>query len=116
MTQTPFYAFYKEFLADLLVPFGTVERSFEVPGESKYIARVSKISTPERERFKTLTFFDLWYSEIMPNTTVSPPRIIHDTNLQSATNQDNSEKPYSFAQATPNKLEKLSEITKYIKQ
>jgi hypothetical protein len=37
MTQTPFDAFSKEFLADLLAPFGTVERSFEVPGESKYI-------------------------------------------------------------------------------
>jgi hypothetical protein len=37
MTQNPFDAFSKEFLADLLEPFGTVERSFEVPGESKYI-------------------------------------------------------------------------------
>ena len=37
MTQTPFDAFSKEFLADLLAPFGTIERSFEVPGESKYI-------------------------------------------------------------------------------
>ncbi len=37
MTQNPFDAFSKEFLADLLTPYGTVERSFEVPGESKYI-------------------------------------------------------------------------------
>ncbi len=32
-----FDAFSKEFLADLLIPYGTVERSFEVPGESKFI-------------------------------------------------------------------------------
>ena len=37
MTQNPFDAFSKEYLADLLAPFGTVERSFEVPGESKFI-------------------------------------------------------------------------------
>ena len=37
MTQNPFDAFSKEFLADLLIPYGTVERSFEVPGESKFI-------------------------------------------------------------------------------
>ena len=37
MTQNPFDAFSKEFLADLLIPYGTVERSFEVLGESKFI-------------------------------------------------------------------------------
>ena len=37
MTQNPFDAFSKEFLADLLIPYGTIERSFEVPGESKFI-------------------------------------------------------------------------------
>ena len=37
MTQNPFDAFSKEYLADLLAPFGPVERSFEVPGESKFI-------------------------------------------------------------------------------
>jgi hypothetical protein len=37
MTQNPFDAFSKEYLADLLAPYGTVERSFEVPGESKFI-------------------------------------------------------------------------------
>ena len=37
MTQNPFDAFSKEYLADLLEPFGIVERSFEVPGESKFI-------------------------------------------------------------------------------
>lgn len=37
MTQNPFDAFSKEYLADLLAPFGTVERSFEVRGESKFI-------------------------------------------------------------------------------
>ena len=37
MSQNPFDAFSKEYLADLLAPFGTVERSFEVPGESKFI-------------------------------------------------------------------------------
>ncbi len=45
MTQNPFDAFSKEFLADLLTPYGKVERfpfreaapTFEVPGESKYI-------------------------------------------------------------------------------
>ena len=37
MTQTPFDSFSKEFLSEVLAPFGHVERSFEVPGESKYI-------------------------------------------------------------------------------
>ena len=37
MSQNPFDAFSKEFLSELLSPFGKVERSFEVPGESKYI-------------------------------------------------------------------------------
>jgi len=37
MSQNPFDAFSKEFLSELLTPFGKVERSFEVPGESKYI-------------------------------------------------------------------------------
>lgn len=37
MSQNPFDAFSKEFLSELLTPFGEVERSFEVPGESKYI-------------------------------------------------------------------------------
>jgi hypothetical protein len=37
MSQNPFDAFSKEFLSELLTSFGEVERSFEVPGESKYI-------------------------------------------------------------------------------
>ena len=37
MTQNPFDAFSKEYLADLLTPYGEVSRSFEVPGESKFI-------------------------------------------------------------------------------
>ena len=37
MTQNPFDAFSKEYLADLLTPYGEVSRSFEVPGELKFI-------------------------------------------------------------------------------
>ena len=37
MSQNLFDTFSKEFLSELLSPFGKVERSFEVPGESKYI-------------------------------------------------------------------------------
>jgi hypothetical protein len=37
MTQIPFDQLAKEFLQELLTPLGNVERSFEVPGESKFI-------------------------------------------------------------------------------
>ena len=37
MGQKPIDAFSKEFLSEFLSPFGRVKRSFEVPGESKYI-------------------------------------------------------------------------------
>jgi hypothetical protein len=37
MTQIPFDQLAKEFLQELLIPLGQVERSFEVPGEPKFI-------------------------------------------------------------------------------
>jgi hypothetical protein len=37
MTQVPFDQLAKEFLQELLTPLGRVERSFEVPGEPKFI-------------------------------------------------------------------------------
>ncbi len=37
MTQIPFDQLAKEFLQELLTPLGRVERSFEVPGEPKFI-------------------------------------------------------------------------------
>jgi hypothetical protein len=37
MTQIPFDQLAKEFLQELLTPLGKVERSFEVPGEPKFI-------------------------------------------------------------------------------
>jgi hypothetical protein len=37
MTQIPFDQLAKEFLQELLIPLGRVERSFEVPGEPKFI-------------------------------------------------------------------------------
>jgi hypothetical protein len=37
MTQIPFDQLAKEFLQELLTPLGQVERSFEVPGEPKFI-------------------------------------------------------------------------------
>jgi hypothetical protein len=37
MTKIPFDQLAKEFLQELLTPLGTVERSFEVPGEPRFI-------------------------------------------------------------------------------
>ena len=37
MTQIPFDQLAKEFLQELLTPLGQVERSFEVPGEPKFV-------------------------------------------------------------------------------
>jgi hypothetical protein len=37
MTQVPFDQLAKEFLQEILTPLGRVERSFEVPGEPKFI-------------------------------------------------------------------------------
>jgi hypothetical protein len=53
MTQIPFDQFAKEFLQDLLTPLGVVERSFEVPGEPKYV--------------------DVWFQPAMPPVNLSNP-------------------------------------------
>jgi hypothetical protein len=37
MTQTPFDAFSKQYLEEFLTPLGTVQRQYEVPGESKFV-------------------------------------------------------------------------------
>ena len=37
MTQIPSDQLAKEFLQELLTPLGQVERSFEVPGEPKFV-------------------------------------------------------------------------------
>lgn len=37
MTQIPFDQLAKQFLEEVLEPFGEVQRNFEVPGESKYV-------------------------------------------------------------------------------
>jgi hypothetical protein len=50
MTQIPFDQLAKEFLQELLTPLGQVERSFEVPGEPKFI--------------------DVWYQP----DSIAPPR------------------------------------------
>jgi hypothetical protein len=49
MTQIPFDQLAKEFLQELLTPLGNVERSFEVPGEPKFI--------------------DVWFQPTAPKTT-----------------------------------------------
>jgi hypothetical protein len=46
MTQIPFDQLAKEFLQELLTPLGNVERSFEVPGESKFIDVWFQPTTP----------------------------------------------------------------------
>jgi hypothetical protein len=51
MTQIPFDQLAKEFLQELLTPLGTVERSFEVPGEPKFI--------------------DVWFQPTTPSATPS---------------------------------------------
>ena len=45
MSQNPIDAFSKEFLSELLSPFGKVERSFEAPGES--ISQVKTMAYPQ---------------------------------------------------------------------
>ena len=37
MTQIPFDQLAKQFLEEVLAPLGQVQRSFEVPGESKFV-------------------------------------------------------------------------------
>jgi hypothetical protein len=37
MTQSPFDSLAKQYLEDFLTPIGTVEREYEIPGESKFV-------------------------------------------------------------------------------
>jgi hypothetical protein len=54
MTKIPFDQLAKEFLQELLTPLGTVERSFEVPGEPRFID-VWFQPNPSAERTEPLT-------------------------------------------------------------
>ncbi len=46
MTRIPFDQLAKEFLQELLAPFGQVERSFEVPGEPQFVDVWFQPTTP----------------------------------------------------------------------
>lgn len=37
MSQSPFDDLFKQYLEDFLAPIGTVERQYEIPGETKYV-------------------------------------------------------------------------------
>ena len=46
MSQSPFDSLFKQYLEDFLAPIGTVERQYEIPGETKYV--------------------DVWFRPILP--------------------------------------------------
>lgn len=58
MTKIPFDQLAKEFLQELLSPFGQVERSFEVPGEPKFVdVWFQPVGSPDHNH-ETLTLLE----------------------------------------------------------
>lgn len=58
MTQIPFDQLAKEFLQELLTPLGQVERSFEVPGEPKFVDVWFQPATTANSDHKNLTLLE----------------------------------------------------------
>jgi hypothetical protein len=58
MTQIPFDQLAKEFLEEILTPMGRVERSFEVPGEPKFVDVWFQPTTSPIQRLENLTLLE----------------------------------------------------------
>ena len=57
MTRFPFDQFSKQLLEEFLTPFGTVERSLEIPGEAR---QVDVYFVPNPHPPQSATIWDSW--------------------------------------------------------
>jgi hypothetical protein len=64
MTQTPHDQLAKQYLEEFLSPLGTVQRQYEVPGETKFIDMGELEGFVQREEIMTITkAFEVWEQE-----------------------------------------------------